>query len=207
MNPKDIVNLLKSAEKLKHLQRTGWATEGVETVTKESIAAHSWGTSFISLVISKFLIDKGNEIDLGRVLTMSAIHDLVESATSDIPQGAIALGTPIMKEAKSNAERSAMRSLASALGTVGEELIREWTVFAESDEIEARIVRDADIIDMLVHAVALEDSGVSPRRVHAFFVSALRRLENSKIEISKEIWKVLLDEHERNAARQQVRLE
>ncbi|MHA2213106.1 MAG: HD domain-containing protein [Candidatus Thorarchaeota archaeon] len=179
----------------------------IETVTKESIAAHSWGTSFISLVISKFLIDKGNEIDLGRVLTMSAIHDLVESATSDIPQGAIALGTPIMKEAKSNAERSAMRSLASALGTVGEELIREWTVFAESDEIEARIVRDADIIDMLVHAVALEDSGVSPRRVHAFFVSALRRLENSKIEISKEIWKVLLDEHERNAARQQVRLE
>ncbi|MGD9546590.1 MAG: HD domain-containing protein [Candidatus Krumholzibacteriia bacterium] len=143
-----MADLLVRANRLKTTPRTGWAQRGVPA--PESVADHSHGVAFIALA----LLDLVDEPDLDRatVLTMAIIHDLPESVTGDLSLGASRL---LPKGAKAAAESAAMAELLGR-SRVEARWRATWDGFEAQESPEARLVRDADRLDLLVQALAYE---------------------------------------------------
>ena len=204
---REIIDLARHGETLKRLGRSGWGIAGVDCVRQESVGEHSYGTILISLLISKALVHKGEQVDIAKVITLAAVHDLPESLTSDITRTALDLGGKLLKEAKKKAEKDAIQHISEKSEFFGEWLINQWKELEIESSTEARIVRGADIIDMLVHAISLETSGVSPEILNQFFVSSHALLNELKLGLVEEIFWDLYEEHIDIANRLGVKLE
>lgn len=189
------VKLLLDAESLKRLPRSGWILAGVEAKDYETVASHSWGTSIVALLLAKSLREDGLIIDIEHVLTLAIIHDLPEALIADIPRQAVDHGGEHMLVGKADAERSAIKKLLSHIDEIGLSLIDAWSELEIKTSLESRIVLDADLLDMLIHAISLERSGVTPILVHDFFISSRERLADSGLDISKKVFNLLLEEH------------
>ena len=190
-------DVLYLSEVMKVIPRTGWHLAGIGTERGESIAAHSWGTSFIAfLLINALDNDDASRIDVAKVLTMAILHDLPESVISDIPRRSEGKEWEQLREIKDELEA---QTISRIFGTDPnrEEIVDLWTEYHEGESIEARIVRAADILDMLNHAQALEEQGVSPSRLVQFFVSGMKRLESLKIEPAMTMAQELMRLHSR----------
>ena len=59
---------VQSLLKLKEISRAGWINSGLKNV--ESVAAHSWGVSYLALILMP------EEMDKERILSMAIFHDL-----------------------------------------------------------------------------------------------------------------------------------
>ncbi|MHA2379444.1 MAG: HD domain-containing protein [Candidatus Thorarchaeota archaeon] len=195
MKPDDVISLFIKSEILKSLQRTGWATAGVRGPVIESVADHSYGTTFISLVLAKMLRAEGEGVDLEKTLTMAVLHDLGESVVSDVPSSSDSSDARTFANAKTALEAKAVASILSPLGDLGFSLQSCWTELHEGISTEARIVGSADLLDMLVHAVILERSGVAPRILQGFFDSGRRRLKELGIKLAIDLYSLLEAEH------------
>ena len=194
MRSEEIITLAKRAEALKRLARTGWAVAGLNTFREESIAEHSFGVSLLALLLARSLAQDGEKVDVQKAVLMAVIHDLPESEISDIPHTAILAGGKAMSEAKKTTEENVAASILSE----DEGLLRSWREFDEQDVIESRIVRGADIIDMLQHALALEASGASAKMLDSFFQSSKPIIESLQIPLINEIFTTLVEEHQAN---------
>ena len=73
---KNIADLLFEAKILKFVPRAGFHFLGAG---KETVAEHSFSTTFIAYVISRMMPD----IDALKLITMCLIHDLPEARTAD----------------------------------------------------------------------------------------------------------------------------
>jgi len=197
VNAGDIVTIAQGAEALKRLTRTGWAIAGVDVHRQESVAEHSYGTALLTLLISKSLQSSGIDVRLAQALTMATLHDLAESRISDIPHTAVIAGGEMMREAKTAAERQAFSE-----SIINDPLLMKlWDELERAETLEARVVRGADVVDMLVHALSLEKSGVSPELFSGFFDSSVKAVEKIDIQIVSEIFALLKSQHERNLQR------
>ncbi len=77
MQPKELLEILHVAERLKNTYRHSWTSEG----RRESVAEHSWRlTLFAYFVCGEF-----PEADGNKLIKMCLIHDLGEAFTGDIP--------------------------------------------------------------------------------------------------------------------------
>ena len=77
MNPKNYIEFLNVAEKLKCNTRHSWTSNG----RRESVAEHSWRLSLMALLCR----DEYPDIDINKVIKMCIIHDLGEAITGDVP--------------------------------------------------------------------------------------------------------------------------
>jgi len=135
---------LLEAMGLKALERTGWQRAGV--TRPESVAAHSWGVAFLTLV----LLPEG--LDRGRALTYAVLHDLAEVRVGDL--------TPhdgVSRQEKARLEDDAMTSLCDPLP---EELLASWRAYEAQADPEARFVRQLDRLDMALQASVYEREGL-----------------------------------------------
>ncbi len=198
---KEIIVLAKNGETLKRIERTGWALAGVGCARQESVGEHTFGTALIASLIAKAKINQGDEVDLAKVVMMTIIHDLVESMTSDIPRTATELGGVKFNEGKIEAEKRAIRMISKKSEHYGDWFVALWEEMIEKDSVESRIVYGADVIDMLVHAISLESSGVSPEILNQFFVSSKEILKGLNLKIVEDIFRDLYEEHSANAER------
>ena len=198
---KEIIEIAKKGETLKRIRRTGWALAGVDCVRQESVSEHTFGTILISSLIAKAQKVKGIEIDLEKVAMMATIHDLVESMTSDIPRTATDLGGERFRKGKSDAEEKAIQMISKRSNLFGDWLVELWTEKNERKSTESRIVLGADIIDMIIHAISLENSGVSTEILNQFFVSSEKTLKELNLKVVEDIFWDLYEEHTTNAER------
>ncbi len=77
MNPKEYLEILHVAERLKDTPRHCTTTNG----RTESVAEHSWRISLMALLLKHEFSD----VDMDKVIAMCLIHDLGECFTGDIP--------------------------------------------------------------------------------------------------------------------------
>ena len=77
MEPRTLLNVLTTAERLKDTTRHCYTTKG----RHESVAEHSWMLTLMTF----FLRDEFPEADMDKVMRMCVIHDLGECFTGDIP--------------------------------------------------------------------------------------------------------------------------
>ncbi|HOK42431.1 MAG TPA: HD domain-containing protein [Thermoclostridium caenicola] len=77
MTPREILNFLGVAEKLKSVLRHSWTSTG----RQESVAEHSWRLC----VFAWLLKNRFPDINMNKVIRMCLFHDLGEALTGDIP--------------------------------------------------------------------------------------------------------------------------
>lgn len=141
------LDFLLRLNRLKTTPRTGWAQRGVPQV--ESVADHTCGVALTALTLAELI---PGEWDRGKILTMAILHDLAESVTGDLSLG----GSRLLPEgAKAEMEQRAMSELLDGLG-FGASWLTVWREFADLASGEARIVRDADRVDLLTQALVYE---------------------------------------------------
>lgn len=142
-----VLELLTTTNRLKVTPRTGWAQRGVRL--PESVADHSCGVAYAALLLLDLVDDR---LDRAKTLAMAIAHDMPESVTGDLSLGG---SKNLPPGAKATAEQAAMDELLGGLDFGGAWRAR-WDEFEALETAEARLVRDADRIDLLVQALAYE---------------------------------------------------
>lgn len=148
MNAAAILNTLMHGNQLKRTARTGWIQRGV--ANPENVAAHTFGVAFAALLLAQNL---EQELAMDRVLTMALLHDLPEGLTTDIPTPAWRFLPPGIK---SDVERQAMVEILDA-DPEAKPLLAIWEELEAAQTAEARLVHDADKIDLLLQALVYEE--------------------------------------------------
>lgn len=202
----EIVGLAKRGETLKRIVRSGWAIAGLQNLRLESVGEHSFGTILIALLISKALLDEGEQVDLYGVSALAAVHDIPESITSDIPRIAGEYGGDLLRESKRKTEKEVIKQISRECKSFEDWLMSLWRDLENEKSLEVRIVLGSDIIDMLVHANALEASGVSPAILDGFFVNSHPSVKKLGLKIIEEIFWYLYSEHTKCAEKLGIRL-
>ncbi|MCC6604129.1 MAG: HD family hydrolase [Anaerolineae bacterium] len=142
-----VLNTLLHGNQLKRTARTGWVQRGVPNA--ENVAAHSFGVVFVALVLAQ-VVDE--PLDLGRLLAMAALHDLPEALTTDIPTPAWRYLPPGIK---TDVERKAMQEMLDDT-QFAPAFMDLWEELHAAQTPEARLVDDADKLEMFVQAFVYE---------------------------------------------------
>ncbi|HEY0080932.1 MAG TPA: HD family hydrolase [Pyrinomonadaceae bacterium] len=186
-----MLSILLEAQRLKRLDRTGWVLRGLAPGA-ESVAAHSYGVALAAMLLADEVRARGVELDVERVLRLALLHDLAEVRTGDMPRTAVELYSA---EVRRRAERAAFDDIVKELGA---SLQESYSAFHEDYEqresLEARLVKAADIIDLLAQALIFERAGV--RGLEEFWEGAAGRdfrLEGAAREVVGEIIGALVE--------------
>jgi putative hydrolase of HD superfamily len=99
---------------------------------------------------------RGLEINCERVLRMALLHDWAETRVGDMPKTATGY---FGGEVRKRAETSAFADIVAGVGSTESSYQELYKDYEERVSLEARLVKAADVIDLLVQAYALERSG------------------------------------------------
>jgi putative hydrolase of HD superfamily len=156
MDTDRLLDLLLEAAMLKRVPRSGWAMRGVPHV--ESVAEHSFGVALVALSLADGLAagtELASPLDVEQVLAMAVLHDLAEVRLMDLPVSAARLMPPGLKM---QAEAAALAGLLAPLPGAGH-LLHLWQAYQEGSSPEARLVRDADKLEMMIQCLRYEQAG------------------------------------------------
>lgn len=150
-----MLNTLIELQRLKRLDRTGWSLRGLPNGT-ESVAAHSFGVSVTAMLLADEIASRGLQIQMERVLRMALLHDWAETRVGDMPRTATHY---FGADERKLAEGRAFADIVTEVGPAEADYQELYDDYEQRQSIEARIVKAADVIDLLVQAYALERAG------------------------------------------------
>lgn len=180
-------------QRLKRLDRTGWILRGLPNGT-ESVASHSFGVAVTAMFIADRGRHAGVELDVEKVLRLALLHDWPEVLVGDMPRTAtMFFGSDVRKIA----EGKAFEEIVAPMGDLAANYIERHAEYEERNSIEAKIVKVADIIDLLIQALALERAGA--KGLDEFWVVAEKRdiqFEGIVKTVVDEIFESLLRERQ-----------
>ena len=136
MEPKELLDFLHIAEKLKCNTRHSYTSSG----RHESVAEHSWRLALMAFLMK----DQIPGTDMDRVLKMCLIHDLGEAVTGDIPS---------FEKTAAN-ERTEARAIDGLVASLPQPLSGELAaLFAEmeaKETPEARVFKALDRMEAVL---------------------------------------------------------
>jgi len=150
----EMLRTLVELQRLKRLDRTGWTLRGLSNGT-ESVGSHSFGVAVTAMLLIDELAGKGVAIDKEKVLRMALLHDWAEARVGDMPRTAtLYFGADARRQAESAA-------FADIVGPLNSSALykRLYDDYEHRDSLEAKLVKAADILDLLVQVLALERAG------------------------------------------------
>jgi putative hydrolase of HD superfamily len=151
-----MLSTLIELQRLKSLERTGWMLRGLGAGA-ESVAAHSYGVAVVSMLLADEMIARGVLVDVEKLLRIALMHDWAEARVGDMPRTATEY---FGAEARRTAERAAFDDIVRECG---ERLARIYSELHDDYErrasFEARLVKAADVIDLLLQTLAFERAG------------------------------------------------
>ncbi|WP_407112442.1 HD family hydrolase [Bradyrhizobium sp. LMG 9283] len=170
-----ILQFLALSERLKRELRHSWLSDG----RRESVAEHTWQMALLALLGYRYL---EQPVDIGRVLKMIIVHDLVEAIAGDVPY----FENGSRKQLKAERERAAIDEIRAELGAeTGQELHDLWHEFEARSTLEAKYASALDHLEVQIqHNLAGIDTWepieydlvytkMSDRCAHDAFLTAL----------------------------------
>ena len=139
LNPKavnDVVTFMSEANNIKQLDRKGWLDVGVKR--PESVAAHSWSTAMLAMLLTP------KDLDVNKTIKYAMLHDLAEAHVGDI--------TPldgISDEECTKLEANAMDKLCKDFP----HLKTLWQEYEFGRTPEAKFCKQLDRLDMGIQAM------------------------------------------------------
>jgi putative hydrolase of HD superfamily len=149
-----MLTTLIELQRLKRLDRTGWVLRGFANGT-ESVAAHSFGVGVTAMLLADKLLAEGVRVNVEKVLRMALLHDWSEARVGDMPRTATEY---FGSDARKRAETAAFRDLVRAVDS-NALYAQLYDDYEQRNSLEARLVKVADVIDLLIEALALERAG------------------------------------------------
>jgi putative hydrolase of HD superfamily len=153
------MNVLAHAAILKRLPRTGWLLNGVTPC--ESVADHTTGVALLTLALADAINAEWQQaglaqpLDKGRAVTLAVLHDLAESVVTDLPKrSAQLLGGDVKRRAEADAFAAIVAGLPNS-----DDYTTAWAEYAQGASPEARLVHDADALEMVHQALRYEQAG------------------------------------------------
>jgi 5'-deoxynucleotidase YfbR-like HD superfamily hydrolase len=122
---------------------------------------------------------------------MALVHDWAETRVGDMPRTAL---NYFGSDARKSAEKSAFAEMTQGLSKKGL-YVELFDRYEERESFEARLVKAADLIDLLIQVLALERSGA--RGLDEFWDAARDpslNLESPARELINEIMSSLMEE-------------
>jgi len=187
-----MLSTLIELQRLKNLDRTGWSLRGLPPHT-ESVASHSFGVAVTAMLLADQLTELGVEIDGERTLRLALLHDWSEARIGDMPRTA---SRYFSSEARKQAELAAFGDIVKGIGACAAIYRELYEDYEHRSSLEARLVKAADVIDLLVQVLALETAGA--KGLDEFWEVAHQpdfQLEGAANEIVGEILRELLSAH------------
>jgi putative hydrolase of HD superfamily len=186
-----MISTLIELQRLKRLERTGWTLRG-QAPGAESVAAHSFGVTVAAMMMADELRARGMSVDVERLLRMAVLHDWAEARVGDMPRTG---GEYFGAETRRLAERAAFDDIVRGLDVEIEASYSELHEdYEQRASLEARLVKAADIIDLLVQALAFERAGA--RGLDEFWEGVSERdfgLEGAAQEVFTELLRLLFE--------------
>ena len=171
---KDIANLLFEAKMLKEIPRSGFHFLGAG---KESIAEHTFSTTFIAYVLAQ--VEPG--IDALKLISMCLVHDLAEARTGDLNT----VHKTYVTADETQALEDTTRNLPFGSSITG--LVKE---FNENHSIEAQLAHDADQLALILELKDLSDIGYAPP--DTWLPHVLKRIQT---KTAKKIAQSIMETH------------
>jgi putative hydrolase of HD superfamily len=183
-----MLSTLIELQRLKRLDRTGWTLRGLPNGT-ESVASHSFGVSVTAMLLADKLAAQGVAVDLEKVLRIALLHDWAEVRVGDMPRTAtLYFGSEARKQAETAAFLDVVDMVDSAATYAS-----LYADYERRESLEARLVKAADIIDLLIQVYALERAGA--RGLDEFWEVAEKpnfNLEGTAEQIVQELLESIL---------------
>ena len=149
-----MLSTLIELQRLKRLDRTGWTLRGLPNGT-ESVAAHSFGVGVTAMLLADRCTAAGVTIDVEKVLRIALLHDWAETRVGDMPRTAtLYFGSEVRKQA----EMSAFSDIVKPVDAIGS-YANLYNDYERRESLEARLVKAADVLDLLIEVLALERAG------------------------------------------------
>lgn len=167
----NLIAFLSYAGRLKRLKRSGWVAQGIKD--SESVADHSFGTAFLTMILSK-----NSGLDELKLLRMALIHDLAESIVGDIILER-ASRLVFSRAAKSKLESKAVKKITSNLKD-GRYYLDLWIEYDRQKTPEARFVKQMDKLEMAFQAREYEKRN-SPKKLDEFWISAEQYMQDQRV--------------------------
>ena len=136
MSPKDLLEILAVAEKLKCNTRHCYTSSG----RHESVAEHSWRTALMAMLLTEAF----PEADMNKVIRMCLVHDRGEAFTGDIPTFEKTQAHEKEEESRLNAwvntlPEAQQREFSALYGEMEERQTLEAKIYKALDRLEAVI--------------------------------------------------------------------
>ncbi len=144
---KRLLEFLRSAGKLKLVPRSGWVQRGVKHA--ESVAEHSYRVALVAMLLCDL-----QKCSAEKVLKMALLHDLQEALVGDITKK-----SANYNEKKAVERRAIEKILHSLPGKLGKEYLKLWKEYADQKTKEARLVKQADKLELLLQVREYEKLG------------------------------------------------
>ena len=179
-----MLSLLTDLQRLKRLDRTGWVLRGLAPGA-ESVGAHTFGVACAAMLLADEARARGVELNVERVLRLALLHDVAEARTGDMPR---TMAKYYEASARTRAERAAFDDVIGGLDVQLKKVYsRLHADYEERASVEAKLVKAADIVDLLAQALAFERAGA--RELDEFWEGAAERefgLEGAAREVVNE---------------------
>ncbi|WP_038055805.1 HD domain-containing protein [Thermodesulfobacterium hydrogeniphilum] len=135
-------DLLFEVAFLKRIERTGYPYLGTG---KENIASHSFGVAFCAWILAEL---SGEKVNKEKLLKMALIHDLHETRTGDF--------NAVNKLYNKADEKRAFEDAFEGIH-LKEEVLTLWKEYRDMETLEAKLVHDADVIDLIIQLKEQKD--------------------------------------------------
>ena len=138
MEPEKLLEILRTAGRLKTTKRHCWTEEG----RAESVADHSWRITLLAMLLADE--EAFQDTDMNKVIRMCLIHDLGEAFTGDIPTFEKTGGDEKTEEALYH---SWVEGFPEAQRSAWTELLREMEAL---ETMEAKTSKALDKLEALI---------------------------------------------------------
>lgn len=130
----------------KRLKRTGWVINNVKE--PESVAEHCYRVTVLAMALAPSL-----NLDQTKLIKMSIIHDLGETATGDL---VINRGAKIFYELRKKKEKIEKETIRQILYGYGEDYTKLFHEMTERKTPEAKVFWEIDILERTIQAYEYE---------------------------------------------------
>ena len=164
----DIARFLYEMGQLKRVKRSGWWIAGVKD--PESVAEHT----FRAVVIA-YLLARLEKADAGKAVLLALLHDLPETRTNDAHR--------IVRRYADwrDVDKKAMAEQCKRLpDEVANEVVSFFEEFEKETSAEARLARDADLLECLIQACEYQALGYRDVADWILNAQAALRTESAK---------------------------
>ena len=179
-------------DKVKNIFRQTYLSDGKR---KENDAEHSWHIALMAVLLQEYAEDK---VDVGRVVPMLLVHDLVE-----IDAGDTYAYDETAKQTQHEREQAAANRI---FGLLPEEQGR-WllTLWEEFEAYESADAKYAHLLDNLQPLLLNDASGGKSWREHGVYQSQIYKRNERIPEISQVVWEKMQEIVEKNIEKGNVK--